>query len=81
MATTVTIDERVENPKFKRRGKVKFQVGDRIKSGKDKGVIAGELRLDGYYPVKLDKHNYLSYGVVHIKPSGLQLTHKGGKVR
>jgi len=50
---------------------MKFKIGDRVKSGDDKGVIAGELRTDGYYPVKLDKLEYLE-GVVHIKPSGLK---------
>ncbi len=50
---------------------MKFKIGDKVKT-KDgnEGAIAGTLRTDGYYPVKLKRLAYLN-GVVHIKPETL----------
>ena len=53
-----------------------FKVGDKIKDSKgDEGVIAGKLRPDGYYPVRLQRLAHLG-GVVHIKPRNLTRLNK-----
>ena len=50
---------------------MRFRVGDTVKTlTHEEGIITGELRADGYYPVKLKRLAYL-IGVVHIKPNCL----------
>lgn len=50
----------------------KLKKGDRVKDTQgNKGTVAGELRKDGYYPVRFDKHAYLR-GVEQVKLRGLK---------
>ena len=54
-----------------------MKVGDKVKTTNgDEGTIAGKLRTDGYYPVKLKRLAYLN-GIVHIKPQALTRVNKG----
>lgn len=54
----------------------KFQIGDKVKyvyddGSFDEGVITGNLRKDGYYPVKFKDYAHL-LGSQHVRPSKLK---------
>ena len=54
-----------------------YRKGDRVRwtysdGSFDDGIITGNKRRDGYYPVRFDDKAYL-FGVQHVLPSHLKL--------
>ena len=54
-------------------GRRQLKRGDRVRCHLREGTITGNIRKDGYYPVRFDDLAYLSPGVQHVLPSHLRL--------